>query len=103
VNGDKGSDDRDDVVPGSSLRAGFSLSDLELPELWLAYVGLGGSLGKDDLEAALRGTLPLSDHEHDMIAQALNDYFTERGQDHPVAYANEEVEHDRRAAHPREG
>ena len=103
MNANKGSDDGDDVVPGSSLRAGFSLSDLELPELWLAYVGLGGSLGEDDLEAALRGTLPLSDHEHDMIAQALNDYFTERGQDHPVAYADEDAEYDRKAAHPRKG
>jgi hypothetical protein len=38
-----------------------------------------------------------------MIAQALNDYFTERGQDHPVAYANEDAEHDRKAAHPPKG
>jgi hypothetical protein len=102
MNGDKGSGSRDDVASGSSLRAGFSLSDLELPQLWLAYVGLGGTLSKGGREAALRGTQPLSDHEHDVIAQALNDHFTGRGQDHPVAYAHEDAEHERSAVRPRE-
>jgi hypothetical protein len=86
----------DEGTPGVSLRAGLSLSELDLPQLWVAYLGLGGTMSAERLEAALRGRHSLSSHEHDLVAQALNDYFTERGQDHPVAYSDEVEEYERR-------
>ncbi|WP_219419861.1 hypothetical protein [Pseudonocardia nigra] len=85
-----------------SLRAGMSLGDLDLPELWVAYAGLGGALSESELEAALRGELPLSDHEHD-VAQALNDRLVERGQDHPVPYTDELAERTGRTPRSRRG
>lgn len=72
-----------------ALRAGMSLSDLDVDELWTAYLGLGGSMTQAQLVELMHGQRLVSDHEHDMVAQALNDYFTARGQDHPVAYSNE--------------
>lgn len=85
----------------SSLRAGLAMSRMQLPELWAAYVGLGGSLSMEELAAGLRGTRVLSAHDHDVVAQALNDHFIERGQDHPVPYS-EDLAGRPSAARPRE-
>ncbi len=85
---------------GTSLRAGFSLSGMELSELWVACIGLGGSFTKQRLEEGLRGVRAFSGPDHDVVAQALNDHFTERGQDHPVAYDDELTERGRRTAGP---
>jgi hypothetical protein len=84
----------------SSLRAGFAMSGMRLSELWTAYVGLGGSLTVEDLDTALCGARSLSAHEHDLVAQAMNDHFTERGQNHPVAYSNELAQYERRSPRP---
>jgi hypothetical protein len=72
-----------------SLRAGLALSGLTYEQLWAGYIGLGGTLERDQLRASLEGKSPLGSYEHDMVAQALNDHFTERGLNHPVAYAHE--------------
>jgi hypothetical protein len=72
-----------------SLRAGLALSGMTYEQLWVSYIGLGGMLDRDQLHASLEGKSPLSPYEHDMVAQALNDHFTDRGQNHPVAYAHE--------------
>ncbi|WP_214402207.1 hypothetical protein [Pseudonocardia lacus] len=69
------------------LRAGLAMSDLRFDDLWIAYVGLGGTMSAAEVEAALRGELEPTAYEHNVLAQALNDHFTERGQDHPVPYA----------------
>jgi hypothetical protein len=42
------------------------------------------------LEAYLYGALNPSDHDHDVIAQALNERFVELGGNHPVAYRDGE-------------
>jgi hypothetical protein len=55
-------------------------------ELWLRYFELGGMSTGFDLEAFLFGMLSPSDHDHDVIAHALNERFAELGGDHPVAY-----------------
>jgi hypothetical protein len=79
------------AVTSSSLvlRAGFAMSDLEVDGLWIGYAGLGGELSAEDIEEILRGRRRATNHEHDLIAQALNDHFTDRGQDHPVPYSRE--------------
>jgi hypothetical protein len=72
-----------------ALRAGLSLSDLDLDQLWAGYVGLGGAMSHGELRAALDGSREITDHEHDTIAQALNDHFTAKGQNHPVSYSDD--------------
>lgn len=57
------------------------------PSLWLRYFELGGMSTPDEVVAYLRlGVVP-SAHDHDVLAQALNERFSELGGDHPVAYA----------------
>ena len=71
------------------LRAGFALSRMELHELWAAQVALGGMLTSEELEETLALRREPTWAEHDVVAAALNDWFTERGQDHPVAYSED--------------
>jgi hypothetical protein len=72
-----------------TLRTGLALSDISIPALWGSYLGVGGAMSLDHLVDTLRGTEAVSDHEHDMVAQALNDHFLDQGLNHPVPYADE--------------
>jgi hypothetical protein len=56
--------------------------------LWIAYVGAGGGARAPQVDRWLAGTDPLPRPEYDRLAQALNDAFTELGEDHPVPYAD---------------
>ncbi len=47
----------------------------------------GGDASPLELEAYLLGFLVLDPHQHDVIAQALNEHFLDLGQDHPVPYS----------------
>lgn len=62
---------------------------LTLAELWLDYVGLGGSLPHSEIRAFMGGRRSISDYNHDLLAQALNEHFLESGSDHPLPYADE--------------
>lgn len=77
------------VSGGGALAAGLAFSDLSLPDLWARYLRLSGTRTLQELGAYLGGSTEWSAGEHDIAAQALNEYFTDRGLDHPVAYAHE--------------
>ncbi len=57
-------------------------------ELWFRYFELGGMSSALELQAILYGALRPSHHDHDVIAQALNERFVELGGNHPVPYAD---------------
>jgi hypothetical protein len=59
---------------------------LSLEELWLRYFELGGMSTGFELEALLKGDLQLTARDHDVIALAINERFSEMGGNHPVAY-----------------
>lgn len=60
---------------------------LSAPDLWLRYFGLGGMSTPAEVESYLRGGVAPSAHDHDVLAQALNERFAELGRNHPVQYA----------------
>ena len=70
-----------DVLDAFCQRAGLSHA-----ELWLRYFELGGMSTGFDFEAFLYGVLAPSDHDHDVIALALNERFVELGRVQPVPY-----------------
>lgn len=70
------------------LRAGLAQSELSVDDVWVRYVGMGGTLSRTGLEAVLSGE-PVAAGQYDVIAQVLNEYFLDHGGDHPVAYADE--------------
>ena len=73
-----------DVLDAFRQEAGLSHG-----ELWLRYFELGGMSTGFELEAFLFGVLSPSDHDHDVIAHALNERFVELGGNHPVSYSGE--------------
>ena len=72
--------------PDLSLADGLSLSGMSMDELWLRQVSVGGTAGSLETEAYLLGLLTPDPYQYDLLAQALNEHFVERGQDHPVGY-----------------
>jgi hypothetical protein len=73
---------------GFSLSDGWDLSGLTLTQLWLRYLALGGSASPAQVAAYARGRLRPDSYQHNMIAHAINEHFTDRGEDHPVSYQN---------------
>ncbi|SDT09521.1 hypothetical protein SAMN04488543_3020 [Friedmanniella luteola] len=63
----------------AALAAVYSRADLRLSELWLAYFALGGNAGQYEVEAYLTGMTELGDHEHNVLAHALNEELDDRG------------------------
>ena len=59
------------------LAKAFENSQLRIEQLWLAYFALGGSAGRYEVEAYLAGLMPLSAHEHNVLAQAVNERLAE--------------------------
>lgn len=58
-------------------------------ELWVRYFGLGGMTPALELEAVCVGAMVSTDHDHDRIAHALNERFTELGRNHPLPYTED--------------
>jgi hypothetical protein len=73
--------------PVDSLDVYRKDAGLSHAELWLRYFELGGMSTGFELEAYLYGVLAPSAHDHDVIAHALNERFSELGGNHPVAYS----------------
>jgi len=74
---------------GCALAAGLAISDLNLAQMWGRYLDLGGTHTQKELRVYLSGDTEWSTGEHDAAAHALNEYLTDQGLDHPVAYADE--------------
>lgn len=71
---------------GLSLLDGLTRCGMGYDELWLRQLGLGGDAGLLEVEAYVLGVLEMDRYQHDLLAQALNECFLERGENHPVAY-----------------
>jgi len=61
--------------------------ELSLDALWLAYVGLGGAATLPQLDRYLSNGTGFNGVQHDYVAQALNDCYTDMGRNHPVPYS----------------
>ena len=76
-----------DVLDAFRKEAGLSHG-----ELWLRYFELGGMSTSFELETFLYGLVVPTDHNHDVIAHAINERFTELGANHPVAYSGDLID-----------
>ena len=75
-----------DFKPKLDVIEGLRRSQLSITELWLRYLAIGGSADELELEAYLLGLLRLDTYQHNLIAQALNEFFLDLGEDHLVGY-----------------
>jgi hypothetical protein len=72
--------------PDLSLQDGLARSGMTFNELWLRQLSVGGNAGRLEVEAYVLGLLTVDPFQHDVLAQAINEYFIERDRDHPVGY-----------------
>ena len=73
---------------GCALDRARTDAGLSHRELYLRYFALGGMSSMTEVEAFLASALIPSDHDHDVIAHALNERFVELGRNHPVPYSD---------------
>ena len=62
---------------------------LSVKELWVRYFAVGGMCAPLDMEAVLFGALVASPQDRDLLAVALNERFSELGDDHPIPYSDD--------------
>ncbi|HJQ00767.1 MAG TPA: hypothetical protein VJ851_04135 [Jatrophihabitans sp.] len=72
--------------PKLDVAAGLRRSQLSITDLWIRYLAIGGSADELELEAYLLGLLTMDTYQHNLIAQALNEFFLDLGEDHLVGY-----------------
>lgn len=68
---------------GELYRLNYSLS---IEELWLRCFELGAMFTELQLEGFLCGALPTTAHEHNLLALALNEHFSDVGVRELVPY-----------------
>jgi hypothetical protein len=72
-----------------SLAAGLILAGLSIEQLGVDALTLDGALSGPQTAAVLAGNRRCTAHEHDVLAQAINDHLVGRGGDHTVRYSDE--------------
>lgn len=73
------------VLEAARIQAGMSFQDL-----WIAYLALGGNARPDVVRGYLRGSA-IEPTDYDLLAQAINERFLDRGESYPVPYRDELV------------
>lgn len=76
-------------LPADALDLARQDAGLTQLDLWLRYFGLGDMTPALEVEAILFGALTTTEGDHDVIAHALNERFTELGRNHPVPYSED--------------
>jgi len=62
------------------------VAGLTIEQLWLAYVGLGGTSSLAVMASGVADSHLITAHEHDLIGHAINERFMDMDQDYPVPY-----------------
>jgi hypothetical protein len=81
-------------LPTNDIEAGRQQLGLTRHDLWLGYFELGGNGSLADVARWLAGDVRLPATDHDVLAVALNEAFSERGLNHPVLYSNHDARSD---------
>jgi len=69
----------------AALQHGLGRSSWTISDLWVAATGIGGDLSRSDVAEITSGARPATREEHNVLATALNDWFSDHAQDHPIA------------------
>ena len=76
------------AAPHAVLEAARTQAGMSFVDLWIAYFALGGAAQPDAVRAYLSGR-PAYSMDYDVLAQALNECFLDRGESYPVPYRDE--------------
>ncbi len=78
--------DNHEIHTLEKARQGLGLS---MSDLWWRYFAIGGMSTELEVEAFLYQALIPSEVDHDTLAVALNERFSELGGDHPLPYSDD--------------
>jgi hypothetical protein len=76
-------------MPYRTLESARQTLGITVLDLWWTYFALGGAGDAYQLDDYLHGRSTATHATHNTIAQALNETFSDRGQNHPVPYRDE--------------
>ena len=79
-------------MPDARLDEFRQEAGLSHDDVWWRYFALGGMSTSMEVEAYLYGALEPTAHDREVLVHALNERFTELGQNHPVPYAADSTE-----------
>ncbi len=77
------------VSDPAPINAACGMLHLGSDVLWVEYLALGGNLAPGHLLEFLDGDRSVTNHDYDLVVHVLNERFEDRGDNHPVAYADE--------------
>jgi hypothetical protein len=72
--------------PSALSLEGLQRSGMTPAELRIKHYAVGGEAAGLEVDAYVLGLLGPDDYQHNLIAQALDEYFRDRHADHPVRY-----------------
>lgn len=58
---------------------------ISVPQLWIAYIGVGGNGTPGEVARWMSGAEPVPEREYDLLAVALNEEFLDRGLPNPMS------------------
>lgn len=61
---------------------------LSLNQLWMSYFTIGGKADRLEFDAFFHGVMRPDPFQYDMLAQAVNEQFMDRGDKERVPYAD---------------
>ncbi len=77
------------MKPSVMLNTARQQASMSLSNLWVAYVAVGGTATPAEVGSYLSGASEPDATNYDLVAQAINEHFTQKGLDHPVPYFDE--------------
>lgn len=77
------------VTDAAPLEAARAMLGMTVRGLWLESITLGANVTLGELSAFLNGGPGLSNGDYDRVVHALNEQFMDRGEDHPLSYAED--------------
>lgn len=78
------------MTPVGPFEAARRALGLSVGDLWFRYFALGGMSTPIEVEAVLAEALVPSDHDHDLLAVALNERSVELGGTPTIAYLGDD-------------
>jgi hypothetical protein len=76
------------MPPYAVLEAARKQAGMSFHDLWIEYFALGGTERPRDVRTYLGGGA-VESMDYDVLAQAINERFLDRGGNHPVPYQDE--------------
>ena len=81
-------DQGEPLAVANDIEAGRRRLGMSARDVWVDYFAVGGNGSLAEVRGWLSSAVRVPAREHDLLAQALNDRFTDIGLNHPLRYSD---------------